>query len=99
MIDENEVITLARWSWSELRPDRLYDVVQEKDPEVLKKHEEMVRAYLANDLSSERAIRALTRGKQGMDDLDESGIAFHKHLSDCLKKKLKQLRRSGARRH
>lgn len=97
MTDPNKVISFAKQSWKELKPEDDYDVKLQVMPEVIKKHEDMVRCYLENDFNPERAIRMLTRQKQGMADQGDDGQVWHKRLSECLKRISRRFDKSPAR--
>ncbi len=89
-IDPNKVINFAKLSWKELQPTKDYDVTLEVLPEVIKKHEEFVRCYIANDYDPDRVVRVMLNFKNGIKDLEPEGEAWHRKLSDCLKRLSRQ---------
>ena len=80
-------------SWGALNhgnPMRALSVVLGSAPECYAAHKKNVEALLRNSCDPEKAIRDMTKNRQGLDDCIPDAQSFHKRLAAYLKVWAKQ---------
>lgn len=89
----NDAIRLAMLSWKELRPDRPYAVVLAIEPEIMRRHEEVVQHYIDCGFDCFKAVRRIFDNRIDFGELPDDSQTFHKRLSEVLRKLHRGLQR------
>jgi hypothetical protein len=87
-LDPMLIEAAASDSWKTLwngRPDKNLSMILAKSPEIFDMQKRTVEALLLNGCDVEKALRSLTRGKQGIADCSDDHRSFLTRLSAYLK--------------
>lgn len=92
-LDPLTIEAAASDSWGTLNngnPVRALSIILASAPECYAAHKKNVESLLENGCDPEKAIRAITKGRQGLEDCIPDAQAFHKRLAAYLKVWAKQ---------